>query len=115
MCSQPSGEMWGRYSGGTGASGFFQGVKGPVQIRRVPERDRGYDKVQRHGVQILVQLGAVADRAALIEPDRSFQRVMRLTLVEAGVTRRRSSGSCSQDKVNEDRSIRPISRRATNR
>ena len=83
----------------------------PFEVDRVPQHDRSDDEVQPAGAEPLVIEGAILDHTAAVETHRAAQRVLGLALFKPTVTRRRSSGLCSQSSVNSVRSIRPISRR----
>ena len=58
------------------------GLQGLVQIGRVPKRDGRDHKIHGHSVDVLLQPGAIADRALSVKPNRPLQRVVRLALVQ---------------------------------
>ena len=61
---------------------FLYQLKSPIQISCVPQDDGGDDQIKGHRVEILIELGAVTNRAATIETDSALQCVMSLSFIE---------------------------------
>ncbi len=59
-----------------------QGVRGPLQVDRVPEHDGRCDQVEAAGPVALLLEAAVADFAQAIEEHGAGQRVASLALVQ---------------------------------
>lgn len=70
---------------GDGCPAFGEHFERVVQVGGIPQRNRRNHQVQGHGVDVLIQPRAVANRTFSIETDRPFERVVRFAFVQADV------------------------------
>lgn len=78
--------QWGDMPDEIRVSGNANFGKCGLKIARVPENDRGDEKVEAGGTIDLIFEGSVTDLAQAIEEERAGERITGLALVQAGLS-----------------------------
>ncbi len=65
-----------------GDSPFLYGFESPVEISGIPQRDRGNNQVERHHMEILLELRPIRYGAAPVKTNGALERVVGFPFVQ---------------------------------